>query len=165
MLGTSDAWSTSHLSQWTSVLYCRLSDFRAGISILDVGQPNFLVSLYITLDRQSLSAPFFISIPTSLATGNNVAMENASHSASIMCHYIFELPRQIFWQVKRPILFFPPFFYLWGLIKVLFPRAVNTAIFLPNVTSKQRCQSIYIRTVSQLSALLNWFKLVYGPNG
>ena len=27
MLGTSDAWSMSHLSQQTSVLYCRLSDF------------------------------------------------------------------------------------------------------------------------------------------
>ena len=24
-----DAWSTSHLSQWTSMLYCRLSDFNA----------------------------------------------------------------------------------------------------------------------------------------
>ena len=29
MLGTSDAWSTSHLSQQTSVLYCRLSDFSS----------------------------------------------------------------------------------------------------------------------------------------
>ena len=28
MLGTSDPWSTSHSSQRTSVLYCRLSDFR-----------------------------------------------------------------------------------------------------------------------------------------
>ena len=28
ILGTSDAWSTSHLSQRTSVLYCRLSDFN-----------------------------------------------------------------------------------------------------------------------------------------
>ena len=27
MLGTSDAWSTSHLSQQTRVLHCRLSDF------------------------------------------------------------------------------------------------------------------------------------------
>ena len=27
ILGTSDAWSTIHLSQQTSVLYCRLSDF------------------------------------------------------------------------------------------------------------------------------------------
>ena len=26
MLGTSDAWSTSHLSQQTSILYCRLTD-------------------------------------------------------------------------------------------------------------------------------------------
>ena len=125
------------------VLYKSI-EIRAGISIVDEDQPNIVVSLYITLDRQSLSAPFFISIPTSLATGNNVAMENASHSASIMCHYIFELPRQIFWQVKRPILFFPPFFYLWGLIKVLFPRAVNTALSLLSVTSKQLCQSIYL---------------------
>ena len=34
MLGTSDAWSTSHLTQQTSepaycVLYCRLSDFKS----------------------------------------------------------------------------------------------------------------------------------------
>ena len=27
MLGTSDTWLTSHLSQWTSILYCRLSNF------------------------------------------------------------------------------------------------------------------------------------------
>ena len=29
ILGTSDTWSTNHLSQWTSVLYCRLSDLRS----------------------------------------------------------------------------------------------------------------------------------------
>ena len=28
ILETSDAWSTSHLSQRTSILYCRLSDFN-----------------------------------------------------------------------------------------------------------------------------------------
>ena len=28
MLGTLDAWLTTHLSQQTSVLYCRLSDFK-----------------------------------------------------------------------------------------------------------------------------------------
>ena len=28
MLGTSDAWLKSHLFQRTSVLYCRLSDFK-----------------------------------------------------------------------------------------------------------------------------------------
>ena len=33
ILGTSDAWSTSHLSQQTSVLYCRLSDFWCSLAV------------------------------------------------------------------------------------------------------------------------------------
>ena len=34
MLGTSNTWSTSHLSQLTSVLYCRLPDFKS-VSLFD----------------------------------------------------------------------------------------------------------------------------------
>ena len=44
------------------VLYQSI-EIRAGISILDVGQPNFLVSLYITLDRQSSLLLFLSASP------------------------------------------------------------------------------------------------------
>ena len=37
ILGTSDPWSTSHLFQQTSVLYCRLSDFWAHLYTMTLG--------------------------------------------------------------------------------------------------------------------------------
>ena len=44
MLGTSDAWSTSHLSQRTSVLYCRLSNFNTADIICREVKPNWVLS-------------------------------------------------------------------------------------------------------------------------
>ena len=45
-----------------SVLYQSI-EIRAGISIVDEGQPNHLVSLYITLDRQSSLLLFLSASP------------------------------------------------------------------------------------------------------
>ena len=38
MIRTSDAWSTCHLSQRTSVLYCRLSDFSTQFNFYNFDQ-------------------------------------------------------------------------------------------------------------------------------
>ena len=45
MLGTSDDWSMSHLSQQTSELYCRLSDFKEHPLMVALFCGTILISL------------------------------------------------------------------------------------------------------------------------
>ena len=99
ILGTLDTWSMSHLSQQTSVLYCRLSDFKhiflsylfskiisTTWSFHDVLNSQFLTSQSIViefLDAQFINTQF----PNSLALylllfHNNCCSRGASSSAT-----------------------------------------------------------------------------------
>ena len=124
----------------------RSIEIRAGI--VDEDQPNILVSLYITLDRQSSLLLFYQHPHISGNWKQCCNRECQSLSFNHVSLYFWVTPTNFLASQKANIVL-PPFFYLWGLIKVLFPRAVNTALSLLNVTSKMQCP-LFSKYVSSL---------------